>query len=142
MRELATRPDVAVAIAKERLKPVPPLTVSRADIPALILQLDAAKFSERERAKNSLRQLGPIVTAQLQQSLQKPVSLEMKRRIEQLLEEAGQPDPRCPMQSRVIEVLERIGSPAARAVLQALAEGAPEHRQTIEARAALRRIKP
>src|SRR5207244_3936054 len=74
MRELAARPDVAVAIAKEQLKPAPPLTVSRADIPALILQLDAAKFSERERAKNGLGQLGPIATAQLQQALQKPVS--------------------------------------------------------------------
>src|SRR5262249_30999713 len=142
MRELAARPDVAVAIAKERLQPAPPLTVSKADIATLIQQLDADTFSQRERAAKGLRQLGPIATAQLQQALQKPVSLEMKRRVEQLIEEAGRPDPKFPVQSRVIELLERIGSPAARAVLQALAAGAPEHRQTMEARAALGRTKP
>jgi hypothetical protein len=141
MRELATRPDVGVALAKEHLKPAPLLTVAKADIPALIEQLNADTFFERERAEKGLRQLGPTATAQLHEALKKPVSLEMKRRVEQLIEEAGRLDPRFPAQSRIIEVLERIGSPAARTVLQALSEGAPEHRQTIEAHAALRRIK-
>jgi WD40 repeat protein len=141
MRELAARPDVAVALAKQRLRPAPLLTVSAADITSLIKQLDADAFTDRERADKGLRQLGPIAMAPLQQALKKPVSLEMKRRIEQLIEDAGRLDPRFPPQSRLIEVLEHIGSPAARAVLQTLAAGAPEDRQTIEARAALGRIK-
>jgi len=39
--------------------------------------------------------------------------------------------------SRAIWVLERIGTPEARAVLEDLAKGAPEARQTQEAKAAL-----
>ncbi len=140
MRELAARPEIALGIVKERLRPAPPLTVTEADVPALIKQLDAPAFPERERAVQGLRQLGHKAVPLLQQALKNPPSLEMKRRAAQLLEEAGRPDPAFPMRSRAVEVLERIGTPAARAVLQSLAGGAPGHPLTEEALAALRRM--
>jgi hypothetical protein len=141
MRELAARPEIAVALVNERLKPATPPTVTAADIPALIQQLDADAFAERERAARGLRQLGQEAVPHLQQTLKNRPSLELRRRVEQLLAEAGRPDPAFPMHSRAVEVLERIGGSAARAVLQALSGGAPGHLLTEEARAALRRMK-
>jgi WD40 repeat protein len=141
MRELVARPEIAVALIQERLKPASALTVTEADIPALIKQLDADAFPERERAAQGLRQLGHKVVAHLQQALKNPPSLEMKRRAEQLLEEASRPDPSFPMHSRSVEVLERIGRPAARAVLRSLSGGAPGHPLTEQAGAALRRME-
>ena len=141
MHELAARPEIAVALLKERLKPAPPPTITEADIPALIKQLAAEAFPERERAAHGIRQLGHKAIPHLQQTLKNPPSLEMKRRAEHLLEEAGRPDPAFLMQSRTVEVLEHIGGPAARAVLQSLSGGPPGHPLTEEARAALRRLK-
>jgi WD40 repeat protein len=140
IRELAARPEYAVALVKERLKPAPPLTVTEADIPSLIRQLDAQDFPVRERAVQGLRELGHKAVPLLEQALKNPPSLEMKRRAENLLKESSLPDPAFPIRSRAVEVLEHIGSPAARAVLQSLSDGAPGHPLTEEARAALRRI--
>jgi RNA polymerase sigma factor (sigma-70 family) len=140
MRQLAARPEIALGLVKERLKPAPPVTVTDTDVPALIKQLDAQAFPERDRAVQGLRQLGHKAVPLLQQALKNPPSLEMKRRAEQLLEETGRPDPAFPMRSRAVEVLERIGSPAARALLQSLSGGAPGHPLTEEARAALCRM--
>jgi hypothetical protein len=141
MRELAARPEMALGLVKGRLKPAPPPAVTEGDIPALIKQLDAQAFAERERAAQGLRQLGLKAVPRLQQTLKNPLSLETKRRVEQLLEEAGRPDPAFAMRSRAVEVLERIGGPAARSVLQSLSGGSPGHPLTEEARAALRRMK-
>jgi hypothetical protein len=141
MHELAARPEIAVALLKDRLKPAPPSTVSEADIPALIKQLASEAFPTRERAAQGIRQLGHNAIPHLQRMLKNPPSLEMKRRAEHLLEEAVRPDPAFPIQSRTVEILEHIGSPAARAVLQSLSGGLPGHPLTTEARAAMRRLK-
>jgi hypothetical protein len=69
-------------------------------------------------------------------------SLEVRRRIEGLLEKAAHPvlpsERLRPL--RAVEVLERTGTDDARAILKELASGMPEARLTEEARAALGRL--
>jgi RNA polymerase sigma factor (sigma-70 family) len=141
LRELASRPELAVALVKERLKPAAPLTVTEADIPALIKRLGAATFAERERASRDLRRLGLRALPLLQEAVKDPPSLEVRRRAEALLNEADRPPPGFALSSRAVELLEQIGGPAAREVLQSLAGGAPGQPLTEGARAALRRMK-
>src|SRR5437879_4965288 len=68
--------------------------------------------------------------------------LEVKRRLEVLLEKLSTWPAKTLRQVRAVEVLEHSGTPAARAVLEwVLREGAPEARLTREAETALRRMK-
>ena len=68
--------------------------------------------------------------------------LEVSRRIEDLLDRLG-PSPLPPeglRALRAIEVLEHLGTPGAMSCLETLAKGAPEARQTRDAKAALGRL--
>ncbi|HVS36136.1 MAG TPA: HEAT repeat domain-containing protein, partial [Gemmataceae bacterium] len=76
----------------------------------------------------------------LRKALENNPSEEVRSRIEKLLKQIDDwivTDPDMLRALRAIWVLERIGTPEARAVLQDLAKGAPEVRQTQEAKAAL-----
>jgi hypothetical protein len=73
----------AVAFLRERLKPVA-ADVRRLD--ALIEQLDSEQFVEREQATEELEYLGKIAQPQLEKALANKPSLEVRRRVEQLLE--------------------------------------------------------
>ncbi len=68
--------------------------------------------------------------------------LEVKRRIEDLLDEIRKPVtlPKKLQTLRAIEVLEHIGTPEAQEVLKSLAKGAPEARITHEAKGSLERL--
>jgi hypothetical protein len=64
----------------------------------------------------------------------------VRSRINQLLKTIGEwvvTDPDTLRSLRAIWVLERIGTPEARTILEGLAKGAPEARQTQEAKNAL-----
>jgi hypothetical protein len=141
MRELAARPDVALSLLKERLRPAAPLAVTEADVPDLVRRLGAAAFAERERAARDLRHLGPRAVPLLRKALAGAPSLEVRRRLEALLRDADRPDPALRRTSRAVEILEQIGGPRARAVLESLAGGAPGQALTEQARAALVRMK-
>jgi hypothetical protein len=66
---------------------------------------------------------------------------EARRRLEQITESLHDNiEPNTLRTIRAIMVLEKIGSPEARRVLEALAHGAPEVRETEDAKAALKRI--
>ncbi len=72
--------------------------------------------------------------------MEETTSEEVRSRITQLLKPLDGwvvTDPDTLRALRAIWVLERIGTPEARAVLEDLAKGAPEVRQTQEAKAAL-----
>jgi HEAT repeat protein len=51
----------------------------------LIRQLDDEKYSKREAASKALLEIGPIAIGTLRAKLQKTPSLEMRRRIEEVL---------------------------------------------------------
>lgn len=65
-----------------------------------------------------------------------------RRRIEEALATlSGVPPANTLRDLRAVEVLERIGTPKARQLLEKLAQGAPEARQTREAKAAVERLE-
>jgi WD40 repeat protein len=110
----------------------------------LLRDVDSDDFTIREIAVTDLRNLGEQAAAALNKALEKPPSLEARRRIENLLAILR---PRPPfaaselLQSlRAVEALERIANPESRTLLKRLAAGAPDARCTQEAIHALARL--
>src|SRR5262249_32213803 len=138
---LASAPEQAVPLFRERLQKVP-ATDQGQRIARLIADLDSDEFAVREGATRELQELGRAAEQPLRQALTKGLSLEARRRVEQVLDklkaEAASPDAlRAP---RAVEVLELIGTPEARKVLEEWAGGAPEAVLTQEAKASLERL--
>ncbi len=138
---LAAVPARSVPFLAERLGPVPLVGAKR--LAQLVADLDSARYATRQQAERELQRLGDLAEPALRRALEANPSLEMKRRIEALLERAEGPvsAPEPLRTLRAVEVLERIGSAEARRVLQRLAEGEPEALLTREARGALQRLE-
>jgi hypothetical protein len=113
-----------------------------------IRDLDSDEFAERERASQELGLILDEAEPHLKKALPGASSLELRRRIDDLLERhrdglTGRHLQKC----RVIEVLERIAAPGADAtrpavaLLRKFAAGAPEARLTQEAKASLERLE-
>ncbi|HEY7154905.1 MAG TPA: hypothetical protein VH575_13160 [Gemmataceae bacterium] len=131
---------------------------TKADVRAIqrwIQDLDSNEFAERERAAHELGWIVDEAESHLKKALQGKPSLEVRRRIDQLLEERSRgPIGKELQKFRVIEILEHIAIPgadategadatrlAAIALLKKLAAGAPEVRPTQEAKASLMRLE-
>ncbi|HVS35107.1 MAG TPA: hypothetical protein VMS17_05960 [Gemmataceae bacterium] len=130
---LSQAADAASFFLGKRLRPAPPLS-------QVIAELDADDFDRREAASKELAAAGPGIEPVLRKTLENHPSEEVRSRIEKVLKHIDEwivTDPDALRALRAIWVLERIGTPEARAVLQDLAKGAPEVRQTQEAKAAL-----
>src|SRR5262249_51648889 len=126
--------DAAVARLKRDLKPA---AIDAERVALLVSQLDSDTFAQREKASQSLADLGPAAEAALRAALEKAESLEARRRLGRVLD--GQ-EPERRRLGYAVEVLEMIGTPAARGLLVDLAKGASASRLTREARAALDRL--
>ncbi|MGH7221972.1 MAG: hypothetical protein ACRELF_01960, partial [Gemmataceae bacterium] len=137
---LLRKPVASVAFLHEHLRPAEAMDKKR--LAQLIADLDADAFEAREAASRELTRLGERVESALRRALRNRPSLEMRRRIEDVLSklEPCPPPPQTLRALRAIEVLEHIGTPAARRCLQALAKGAADARPTRDAIAALRRL--
>jgi hypothetical protein len=92
-----------------------------------------------------LRRIGRQARTALNKDLKKGGTLELRRRIEALLEELKQREagirPEELREVRAVEVLETIGTPAARSLLKSLAGGGSGARLTDEAGFALERLE-
>jgi WD domain, G-beta repeat len=132
VRTLSEASDDVPARIGKRLKP--------ADIVPLIADLDNDDFDRREAASKQLAAFGAQAEPALRKALAETPSAEVRSRIKPLLKTIGEwvvTDPDALRSLRAIWVLERIGTPAARSVLEDLVKGAPEARQTQEAKNAL-----
>jgi hypothetical protein len=89
-----------------------------------------------------LEDLGDLAEPALRQTLANKPTLEVRRRVQAILERLRGPvtRPEVLQALRAVAVLEDIGTPAASRLLEDLAKGAPEARQTREAQASLRRL--
>lgn len=140
---LARHPNTAAALLAKRFRP-PPVD---AKLAALIKDLDSDVFATREEASRKLRSYGVKAETALRGALIRGPSLEMRRRIEGILEEMPLPPLHLPLKGerlrgvRAIEVLERIGNAAARRLLHSWAEQSEDVHLAIEARLALERLK-
>jgi hypothetical protein len=138
--KLLAAPGRAVPFLGERVQPAPAAEARR--VAALIADLGSAQFPVRDRAMKELEKLGEAAAPALRKAAGGDHPLEVKRRLEGLLEKLSNWPAATLRQVRAVEALERLGTPAARAVLGRLVrEGAPEARLTREAEAALRRMK-
>jgi len=139
--DLVLAGDSAVAFVRERIGPVEP--VARERIATLIADLDSERFEVREKAQTALIRLGGACIPLLRQTRdQGRPSLELRRRVEHILEELEEWE-RTPEERRaiaVIDVLEHSESALARPVLERLAGGVAESPLTREAKAALKRL--
>jgi WD40 repeat protein len=131
--------DKAVALLKNRLKPVAPVDVK---IQELINDLNNENFKVRDAAYRDLLKLGVAAETDLRRVLRTKPALETERRIQKLLYVLPNNPPSSEeiRQSRAVTVLGRIGSDEARRHLDSLARGEPSAWLTREAQSCLRNL--
>jgi hypothetical protein len=139
--DLTSQADKSLPWLRAHVKPVAPPETKQLD--DLVAALDGANFAMRQKAMNELDKLGEAAASTLQKAVTTPISLEAKRRIEQLLVKLERQNLSSSQlqQLRAVEVLEQIGSSPARQLLQELAQGAPAVRLTRHAADALSRLE-
>jgi dipeptidyl aminopeptidase/acylaminoacyl peptidase len=139
---LVAVPERSVPMLKQQLAPAKPDPKRAEKLSKLIADLDSEDFAVRDKADTDLAKLGVLAEPALKKALTANPSLEVRRRIESLLEEISKNW--CGMQLetwRALAVLERIGSDDARQLLKGLSEGDPDSGLTREASAALERLR-
>lgn len=138
---LTASPEQTVPLLKSKLHPAPepgePKQMAR-----LIAQLNSDEFAVREKAQEQLRQFGERAEPSLREALKDKLTLEMRKRIEEILEgvRTAAAAPENLRSLRAVEALEHIDTAEAREVLKILANGASSARLTREAKASLERL--
>lgn len=139
MGQMIETPANALNFLKERIKPV-----ERSDpklVGELIKHLDSEKYPERVKAQSALEKMGEGPKHLIKKAMEGEVRLELRRRLEAVLAKCDATSPLILRQMRTVSLLEWIDTPASRELLQSFAGGAPDARLTLEAQAALRRLK-
>lgn len=128
-----------MALLTDRLRAVP--AVDDARITQLVADLGGA-FDARRKATAELERLGELAARHLRKALEGSPPLELKQRVERLLEKATVQKPQGdPLRElRAVEVLELAATPEAKSALDTLAKGAAGARLTREAKAAAERL--
>lgn len=137
---MCDRPRETLALFERTIKVLP----QEADSPEkLIAQLGASGPQERRQASAKLRELGPTANDAMRRALQSPdVPAEVRGRLELLLAAKTSAIASDELQRlRAVEALECIGGRQAVALLETIASGPPTARATLDARAALVRVK-
>ncbi|HEV3255668.1 MAG TPA: sigma-70 family RNA polymerase sigma factor [Gemmataceae bacterium] len=141
MNRLMAAPGPTVLALKGRLRPAPAADPRR--LTQLLSDLDSNQFAVREKASQELEKLAETAKPAVQQALARsPSSLELRRRLERILDKLAVPSGGRLQQLRAVEVLEHIGTAEARQILTALSKGVPEARLTQAAKATLGRLGP
>jgi hypothetical protein len=140
-RQLLAGPRQTVPFLAKTLAPVKAVAPEKID--RLIAGLDASDFAMRQKASAELERLGEQTHAALRRQLAANPSLEVRRRIERILEATADEEatPELRRALRAIEILAHIATPQAHEVLRTLAGGAPGSYVTQAAREALQRLK-
>jgi WD40 repeat protein len=139
---LLAEPSGALALFRQRLQPARVPAFNEAVVRKRIAELDDPRFATRERAARDLEAAGKAAEPLLRERLNQGLSLEARRRIEQLIPRVvkARPRPKELAALRAIEILERIGNAEARELLRRLADGHARSSLTEQARAALARL--
>jgi hypothetical protein len=139
---LVAVPERSVPLLKQQLPPAKPDPKRAEKLSKLIADLDNEEFAVWDKAATELAKLGLLAEPALRKALTANPSLEVRRRIEALLEELSKNWPGMPLETwRALAVLERIGSDDARQLLKGLSEGDPDSPLSREASAALQRLR-
>jgi WD40 repeat protein len=137
---LISSPQSATAFLGKQLQGAKPPDTTR--IMRLIADLGDERFQVREQAAKELEALAEGAAPALRKALAGKPSLEVKRRLETLLDrlEGGSLSAETVRQIRAVEALEAIGNAQARRLLEKLAVGPAEMRLTQEAKASAGRL--
>jgi hypothetical protein len=137
---LTAAPRESVPFLGKQMPPVP--VPDPAKVAQLLKDLQNERFAVREKADKELAKLGDLVEPDLQKAAGEDTPLELRRRVQQLLDKLQGPvtQPEVLRGLRAVEVLENIGTPEAREALRRLGTGAPGSRLTREARSSLERL--
>jgi RNA polymerase sigma factor (sigma-70 family) len=137
--DLVAAPEQAVALLRQRIKPVEPADAQRVE--QLIRDLDSDDFQTRSKATQELEKIVDGAAPMLREKLAEKPSLEMRQRIKQVLSKL---EPTASAERlrelRAIQVLEYADTNEAREFLRTLAKGLAESRLTREAKASLQRL--
>lgn len=138
---LVADPSRALPLLREHLQAQPGIDPHR--LAQRIADLDSDDFKVREKATRELRTLGELARPALRASLKDRPSLEVRRRVQGLLDDlhVGAVPAECVRDVRAVAVLEHISSIEARQLLDRVAAGAPEALLTREAKASLLRLR-
>jgi RNA polymerase sigma factor (sigma-70 family) len=136
IRTMAASPKASIVFLKQQLRSVAPEDAKL--VARLLADLDSDQFAVRDKAMQELEKLGDRAATELRKALDRKPTLEVKRRIEQLLEkQQGAEHIRV---VRALETLEEIGTSEARELCTRLADGVPDAAMTREAQATLKRM--
>jgi hypothetical protein len=139
---LVAQGATTVSFLEKRLRPVD--VPDAGHLARLINDLDSNRYRDRQKAVQEIESLGELAEPLLIQTLANRPSLEVRRRIEQILAANKtsrlHPSDGRRRQARAIEVLEQIGNAEVRKLLGSLAKGAPDAALTRDARGALDRL--
>jgi hypothetical protein len=138
---MIARPKEMVKLLETKLQPV---VVDFQQIDKLIHDLDDNSFDRRKTATDELRKMEEAPEAKLRQVMTGKPSLELRRRVDDLLQEIErnkpEPSPQQLRPRRAVEVLEYIGTPEAKALIERLSQGTPGLRLTEDAKASFERM--
>jgi hypothetical protein len=140
--DLVDRPAEAIALIREKLNPTKP--VDETTVRSLVAKLDDPEFAEREAATKALQALGVSAAPAMRSALKGELSAEQVDRIKRLLMALNSwvvPPGERLRELRAVAILERFGTAEARKKLDELAGGVPDARLTMEAAAAVARLK-
>lgn len=139
LAKLRASPQLALALLKEHLRAA--AAPDREKIGRFIADLDSDEPAARARASRELERIGSPAIPFLKKSLADRPSLEVRRRIEDLLErsESKTVSAEIIRAQRAIQLLEALEASEAVRLLEQLAEGAADEPITGSAKAALQR---
>jgi WD40 repeat protein len=138
---LIDRGQESVDFFVKKIVPVP--SVKEVLLAKHIGALGSEDFKVRDAATKALADLGDVAAPALRKAMIKPATLEMQRRLTNLLKALSrEPTPIEFRSVRAIQILEIIGSPDSQRLLRQLAGGAPGSKVTREAETALNRLRP
>lgn len=118
------------------------LPVDRQRIHTLLTELNHDQVARRDKAAQELEKVGALCEPMLRTALQKPPSMDARRRLEKLVEKTQSPVPSSDtlLALRILEALELANTTEARTMLGALAREAPPTLIASDAQAALERM--
>jgi hypothetical protein len=130
--------DKAVPFVHDRVRALPEPDAATA--PKLVADLVSDRFTVRQKAFDDLEKLGERARTALEKAQASRPSLEVQRRLQQLLDNLADYSPEHRRLLRSVQVLEQAATPVAKQALDLLAKGAAGPRLAEEAKLSLARL--
>jgi RNA polymerase sigma factor (sigma-70 family) len=137
LARLARAPAQSVPFFRKHVRPVPP-PPDPTRLARLLVELDSPVFATREKATRELGEMGEAAEGPLRRALKNRPSLEVRKRIEELLGRLSSEGKHLRV-LRALEALERAGTPELLELLRELGRGQPGAWLTREATTVLSR---